>query len=138
MAFGGVWKESLSELSGGQKSLLALSLILAMLLFKPAPIYILDEVRSHLDWYALFAVCSVFRPPSWLCPPVCPSSAPQVDAALDLSHTQNIGRMIKQHFPQSQVRLEAVVRVGGVGQQWEAAPGHRLDLLDASYYALAR
>jgi len=68
VAFGGVWKESLSELSGGQKSLLALSLILAMLLFKPAPIYILDEV----------------------------------DAALDLSHTQNIGRMIKSHFPQSQ------------------------------------
>lgn len=68
VAFGEVWKESLSELSGGQKSLLALSLILAMLLFKPAPIYILDEV----------------------------------DAALDLSHTQNIGRMIKTHFPQSQ------------------------------------
>lgn len=68
VAFGGVWKASLSELSGGQKSLLALSLILAMLLFKPAPIYILDEV----------------------------------DAALDLSHTQNIGRMIKSHFPQSQ------------------------------------
>lgn len=49
MAFGGVWKESLSELSGGQKSLLALSLILAMLLFKPAPIYILDEVRWLLN-----------------------------------------------------------------------------------------
>lgn len=46
VAFGGVWKQSLSELSGGQKSLLALSLILAMLLFKPAPIYILDEVRK--------------------------------------------------------------------------------------------
>ena len=45
VAFGGVWKESLSELSGGQRSLLALSLILALLLFKPAPIYILDEVR---------------------------------------------------------------------------------------------
>jgi hypothetical protein len=28
----------------------------------------------------------------------------QVDAALDLSHTQNIGRMIKEHFPHSQVR----------------------------------
>lgn len=68
VAFGDVWKESLSELSGGQRSLLALSLILALLLFKPAPIYILDEV----------------------------------DAALDLSHTQNIGRMIKQHFPFSQ------------------------------------
>lgn len=68
VAFGTVWKQSLSELSGGQRSLLALSLILALLLFKPAPLYILDEV----------------------------------DAALDLSHTQNIGRMIKSHFPQSQ------------------------------------
>ena len=37
VAFGAVWKDSLSELSGGQKSLLALSLILALLLFKPAP-----------------------------------------------------------------------------------------------------
>lgn len=45
VAFGGVWKQSLSELSGGQRSLLALSLILALLLFKPAPLYILDEVR---------------------------------------------------------------------------------------------
>ncbi|CAI5503926.1 unnamed protein product [Closterium sp. Naga37s-1] len=68
VAFGGVWKHSLSELSGGQRSLLALSLILALLLFKPAPLYILDEV----------------------------------DAALDLNHTQNIGHMIKQHFPHSQ------------------------------------
>lgn len=68
VAFGDVWKESLTELSGGQRSLLALSLILAMLLFKPAPIYILDEV----------------------------------DAALDLSHTQNVGRMIRRHFPYSQ------------------------------------
>lgn len=68
VAFGDVWKESLSELSGGQRSLLALSLILALLRFKPAPVYILDEV----------------------------------DAALDLSHTQNIGRMLKEHFSESQ------------------------------------
>ncbi|KAF2076638.1 hypothetical protein CYY_002067 [Polysphondylium violaceum] len=68
VAFGDVWKESLSELSGGQKSLLALSLILSLLLFKPAPMYILDEI----------------------------------DAALDLSHTQNIGLMLKQHFQHSQ------------------------------------
>ena len=40
-----------------------------MLLFKPAPIYILDEV----------------------------------DAALDLSHTQNIGQMLRTHFRHSQV-----------------------------------
>jgi structural maintenance of chromosome 2 len=68
VAFGNVWKESLTELSGGQRSLLALSLILSLLLFKPAPMYILDEV----------------------------------DAALDLSHTQNIGTMLKTHFSQSQ------------------------------------
>ncbi|CAB9517537.1 Mitotic chromosome and X-chromosome-associated protein mix-1 [Seminavis robusta] len=68
VAFGDVWKESLSELSGGQRSLLALSLILSLLLFKPAPMYILDEV----------------------------------DAALDLSHTQNIGNMLKTHFSLSQ------------------------------------
>uniref|UniRef100_A0A8C0J8G9 Structural maintenance of chromosomes 2 n=1 Tax=Chelonoidis abingdonii TaxID=106734 RepID=A0A8C0J8G9_CHEAB len=59
VALGNTWKENLTELSGGQRSLVALSLILAMLLFKPAPIYILDEV----------------------------------DAALDLSHTQNIGQI---------------------------------------------
>jgi structural maintenance of chromosome 2 len=40
--------------------------LVVMCRFKPAPIYILDEV----------------------------------DAALDLNHTQNIGAMIKQHFPQ--------------------------------------
>jgi structural maintenance of chromosome 2 len=68
VAFGNVWKESLSELSGGQRSLLALSLILSLLLFKPAPMYILDEV----------------------------------DAALDLSHTQNIGSMLRTHFAHSQ------------------------------------
>ena len=68
VAFNGTWKESLTELSGGQRSLLALSLILALLLFKPAPMYILDEV----------------------------------DAALDLSHTQNIGLMLRTHFKNSQ------------------------------------
>ncbi|CAG4984242.1 unnamed protein product [Colias eurytheme] len=68
VGFNGTWKESLSELSGGQRSLVALSLVLAMLLFHPAPLYILDEV----------------------------------DAALDLSHTQNIGAMLKDHFRHSQ------------------------------------
>eukprot|EP00924_Labyrinthula_sp_SR-Ha-C_P012997 augustus_masked-scaffold_12-processed-gene-6.52-mRNA-1 protein AED:0.04 eAED:0.06 QI:0/-1/0/1/-1/1/1/0/1286 len=63
-----LYKETLLELSGGQRSLLALSLILSFLLYKPAPMYILDEV----------------------------------DSALDLSHTQNIGLMLKKHFRQSQ------------------------------------
>ena len=50
------------------RSLVALSLILSLLLFKPAPLYILDEI----------------------------------DAALDLSHTQNIGQMLRNHFQASQ------------------------------------
>ncbi|PTB80350.1 RecF/RecN/SMC protein [Trichoderma longibrachiatum ATCC 18648] len=68
VCLGKVWKQSLTELSGGQRSLVALSLIMALLQFKPAPMYILDEV----------------------------------DAALDLSHTQNIGRLIKTRFKGSQ------------------------------------
>lgn len=68
VCLGKVWKQSLTELSGGQRSLIAISLIMALLQFKPAPMYILDEV----------------------------------DAALDLSHTQNIGRLIKTRFKGSQ------------------------------------
>ncbi|SZF02114.1 unnamed protein product [Blumeria hordei] len=68
VSLGKVWKQSLTEFSGGQRSLIALSLIMALLQFKPAPMYILDEV----------------------------------DAALDLSHTQNIGRLIKTRFKGSQ------------------------------------
>lgn len=49
VSFGGVEKASLTELSGGQRSLLALSLILALLKFQPAPFYILDEIDSALD-----------------------------------------------------------------------------------------
>ncbi|KAF1980253.1 RecF/RecN/SMC protein [Bimuria novae-zelandiae CBS 107.79] len=65
---GKVWKQSLTELSGGQRSLAALALIMSLLQYKPAPMYILDEV----------------------------------DAALDLEHTQNIGQIIKTRFRDSQ------------------------------------
>ncbi|WFD36607.1 Structural maintenance of chromosomes protein 2 [Malassezia cuniculi] len=65
---GDVWKQSLLELSGGQRSLIALSLIMALLQFKPAPMYILDEI----------------------------------DAALDLSHTQHIGHLFRTRFKGSQ------------------------------------
>ncbi|KAK0478715.1 condensin complex subunit SMC2 [Armillaria novae-zelandiae] len=65
---GTVWKQSLTELSGGQRSLIALSLIMALLQFKPAPMYILDEI----------------------------------DAALDLSHTQHIGHLFRTRFKGSQ------------------------------------
>lgn len=50
------------------RSLIALSLILSLLQFKPAPMYILDEV----------------------------------DSALDLSHTQNIGHLLRTRFKGSQ------------------------------------
>lgn len=49
-------------------SLVALSLIMSLLQFKPAPMYILDEI----------------------------------DAALDLDHTQNIGQLFKNRFKGSQ------------------------------------
>ncbi|GBE85556.1 Structural maintenance of chromosomes protein [Sparassis crispa] len=65
---GSVWKQSLTELSGGQRSLIALSLIMSLLQFKPAPMYILDEI----------------------------------DAALDLSHTQHIGQLLRTRFKGSQ------------------------------------
>ena len=68
VAFNGDWKDNLGELSGGQRSLLALSFVLALLKYNPAPIYILDEI----------------------------------DAALDMSHTQNIGLMLSTHFALSQ------------------------------------
>jgi structural maintenance of chromosome 2 len=59
---------NLNGLANVYSSLIALSLIMALLRFKPAPMYILDEV----------------------------------DAALDPSHTQNIGRLIKSKFQGSQ------------------------------------
>ena len=68
VCFGTVWKESLTELSGGQRSLMALSLILALCRYKSAPLYILDEI----------------------------------DAALDNSHTENIGDIIGKEFSSSQ------------------------------------
>ncbi|EZG43924.1 putative structural maintenance of chromosomes protein [Gregarina niphandrodes] len=66
--FNGMKKSGLHDLSGGQKSLLALSFILALLKLNPCPLYILDEV----------------------------------DAALDIGHTQNLGSVIKKYFTESQ------------------------------------
>lgn len=67
VSFSGVQK-GLHELSGGQRSLIALALVLALLKFKPAPLYILDEI----------------------------------DAAMDLNYTQNIGRMLRKSFMSAQ------------------------------------
>jgi len=44
-------QKSPSELSGGQKSILALSFIFSLLIFKTTPFYILDEVDTALDFY---------------------------------------------------------------------------------------
>ena len=45
----GNWKESLDELSGGQRSLVALCLIFSMLSYRPSSFYIFDEIDSALD-----------------------------------------------------------------------------------------
>ncbi|KAH9386653.1 structural maintenance of chromosome 2 [Nematocida major] len=64
----GTWKKGLTELSGGQRSICALSLIFALLRTRPSPLYILDEI----------------------------------DAALDASHTEAMGRMVQKEFGGSQ------------------------------------
>lgn len=46
---GETYNASISELSGGQRSLLALALLLSMLKYRPAPFYIFDEVDAALD-----------------------------------------------------------------------------------------
>jgi structural maintenance of chromosome 2 len=78
---GTVWKQNLTELSGGQRSvpilvlavqflrsLITLSLIMAPLQFKPAPTYTLDELNTTPD----------------------------------LSHTQHVGQLIRTRFKGSQ------------------------------------
>lgn len=54
VALGKTWKENLSELSGGQRSLLALSLVLALLLVNPAPMYILGIYNAFICHLFLF------------------------------------------------------------------------------------
>uniref|UniRef100_A0A1A9Z7J1 SMC_N domain-containing protein n=1 Tax=Glossina pallidipes TaxID=7398 RepID=A0A1A9Z7J1_GLOPL len=49
VGFNGIWKESLDELSDTQRSLVALSFLLALLKFSPSPLCILDEISAALD-----------------------------------------------------------------------------------------
>ena len=94
VGFGDCWKDSLSELSGGQRSLLALSLILGLLSrslsLSLALSLSLSRWGSALAAVALaHAMCLcvgllLFKPaPMYI--------LDEIDAALDLSHTQNIG-----------------------------------------------
>lgn len=55
------FKSGLAELSGGQRSLVALALILSLLQFKPAPLYILDEVDAALDLHHTEAIGRILR-----------------------------------------------------------------------------
>lgn len=43
------WKQ-ISKLSGGEKTLASLSLMLAIHFYRPTPIYILDEIDAALDF----------------------------------------------------------------------------------------
>lgn len=43
------WKH-MSKLSGGEKTLSSLSLIFALHLFKPSPLYCMDEIDAALDY----------------------------------------------------------------------------------------
>ncbi|GMH39534.1 hypothetical protein BSKO_07432 [Bryopsis sp. KO-2023] len=43
------WKK-ISDLSGGEKTLSSLSLVMALHHFKPTPLYVMDEIDAALDW----------------------------------------------------------------------------------------
>ena len=43
------WKQ-MSKLSGGEKTLSSLSLIFALHIFKPSPLYCMDEIDAALDY----------------------------------------------------------------------------------------
>jgi structural maintenance of chromosome 2 len=125
VAFGKVWKQSLLELSGGQRSLVALSLVLSLLRFKPAPVYILDEIDAALDLSHTQArragggrVATEWRGGDGGAraqPAQLPASASTLhehyppfhrsqfrSAPVNPPLPQNIGAMIKSHFQQSQ------------------------------------
>lgn len=61
VALSGHWKDGLTELSGGQKSLLAVAYIFALLRFNPCPIYILDEIDSPLDEHNTYNLSKVIK-----------------------------------------------------------------------------
>ena len=61
------WR-NISNLSGGEKTLSSLALVFALQVYKPTPMYFMDEI----------------------------------DAALDLSHTQHIGQLFRTRFKGSQ------------------------------------
>lgn len=110
---GTVWKSSLTELSGGQRSLIALSLIMSLLRFKPcvriffyflqelvlmtlslcsAPMYILDEIDAALDLShsALPLSLALLR-----------LSLTSTDSRI-LPAAENIGRLFRTRFKGSQ------------------------------------
>ncbi|XP_071264385.1 structural maintenance of chromosomes protein 2 isoform X2 [Salvelinus alpinus] len=60
VALGNTWKENLTELSGGQRSLVALSLILAMLLFKP--VCVVTVCSRSLVALSLILAMLLFKP----------------------------------------------------------------------------
>ena len=53
--------KSMSQLSGGQKSVVALSLVLALQQCDPAPFYLFDEVDAALDIEFRSAVAAIIK-----------------------------------------------------------------------------
>jgi len=130
VAFGGVWKDSLSELSGGQKSLLALSLILAMLLFKPAPIYILDEVgrletlhlEEPMNGFAIwFRCCSSksLRSQAWETSRIALPTPSRIASYLSCPGGRRAGpEPHPEHWPHDQAALPAEPGAGAELERW--------------------
>ena len=67
------WKQ-MSKLSGGEKTLSSLSLIFALHIFKPSPLYCMDEIDAALDYKNVAIVGKYIKEG------VCKRAAPAVDS----------------------------------------------------------
>lgn len=105
VCLGKVWKQSLTELSGGQRYVLRLCVVVVVVVFclcshhdhsSECPISKLTRgsPRSLIALSLILALLQFKPAPMYI--------LDEVDAALDLSHTQNIGRIIKTRFKGSQ------------------------------------
>lgn len=112
VAFGGVWKESLTELSGGQRSLLALSLVLALCRCAAAALRHAHTVSRSIP----------FSPQSLTCPT--PHSPLSLSHSLTLTHTRSHSRT-----PHSRPQVQAGAALhpgrGRRGARPQPHPKHR-------------
>lgn len=61
------WK-SISNLSGGEKTLSSLALVFALHYYRPTPLYVMDEIDAALDFKNVSIVANYIKVRSFVCP----------------------------------------------------------------------